>query len=237
VVRYSFKVRLLHPLLHAGSSRRFLQIRPSADDPFVHLEFRYFYDCPGAPPVPAAAKAAVDAYGSIVAAYSRQDAKAYFEGFADPVKCFYGQAAVTVGDLQRRRGVSPDTENKVESYDIQVLSTSSGEVALEDWGVWGGDGPMRWYDKIIVLRAEAGSWKIASEGGARRDTCPGAAAAPVPERIARCREIDETCENDCAQDPACLGAGGNGCYMCVDECQSSHDACVTWTDTSGAFGD
>jgi hypothetical protein len=198
---------------------------PSSEEFYMGYDYWYFYDCPRAPPIPAAAKAAVDAYRGILNSYVARDAEAYFAGFTDPMECFYGKTGVTAAALRRQREGAFDYGDTIHSHELQVLSASPSEVALEDWGD-SGLGGAEWHDKIIVLRAKGGRWKIAVEGGARRNPCPGVSAVPAPAGIARCREIDQTCYRDCDQERGLDRFCGNRCSICSERCMESHDACV-----------
>lgn len=179
-------------------------------------------------------KAAREAYAATIDAFNRVNRDEYFAGFSFPLACFYGKPDHTEEQFRAARGKHfPEGEPPPEfeghepehgGVSVEVLVTvraSPEEVVLIDFGLYGASedwGIPRLHEKVILMRPDAGKWKIAGEFGKKIGKCDPALETPIdrPELVEKCAAKLEECRKECADD--CESHGVHGCTMCQERC-------------------
>ncbi len=116
-----------------------------------------------------------EAYRATVDAYNRFDPAAYFDGFVDPLECFYGEKRLPVERLRHRRRDHFESHGGRLTVDVlRVIEQTDRTAILVDRGSWRDhlDRTGR-HEKVIAMALRQGRWRITAETNRKHARCLG----------------------------------------------------------------
>jgi hypothetical protein len=180
---------------------------------------------------------AIAAYRAVVAAFNRRDRAAYFAGFADTLRCYYGRADVPRSSLERSR-LQAGERGVLAAAQLSVLARSDGELALLDRGFFSedpGSARQTLHEKIVVLHRDGEAWRIVAETTFAERGCLGSSVPSSAEPSAaleRCRASHRACMAACS----CTEAD-DACRRCRLGCESGAMSCLGIGAIAASSGD
>ncbi len=175
---------------------------------------------------------AARAYVAALEAYAAKDAAAYFDAFADPMACFYGEESTPRSTLERARkpyfGSTDNGAGPLVTMAIVPVRVTPDEVVLIHWGIHR-DGPGKKFAyplfsrKALVMTVLDGQWKIAAEFSFGTSCWYGDVFRGV--KAPRCVRGMGKCMTSCCNHGR--GSGSQQCEYCEHQCAELHEACST----------
>lgn len=175
---------------------------------------------------------AARAYAAALEAYAAKDAVAYFDAFADPMGCFYGEESNPRGTLEEARtpyfGSTDKGAGPLVTMAIVPVRVTPDEVVFIHWGIHR-DGPGKKFAysmfsrKALVMTTFDGQWKIAAEFSFGTSRCYGDVFRDV--KAPRCTRGMGKCMTSCCKPHS--GSGFQQCEYCEGQCAEVYEACLT----------
>jgi len=173
------------------------------------------------------------AYQRVMRAYNRGDAASYFDGFADPLRCFYGDADVPLARVRQRRR----TEGTLAVAGMKLLAArevdGARELVFVDRGFYspaaGGERQVL-HEKIVALREVEGDWEVVVETNRGGLECAGPLERlGTDARLRTCRGEHRACLGDAGDADARLVCerGAMRCLGLMPRPEQSDPAAVT----------